>query len=38
MRGSGTPRGILIFRAAGAEPTVSLFVVTMILSPPHGAA
>jgi hypothetical protein len=38
MRGAGTPRGILIFRAAGAEPIVSLFVVTMILSPSHGAA
>ena len=34
MRGSGTPRGIMIFRAAGAEPTLSLFVVTMVLSPP----
>lgn len=29
---SGTPRGIMIFRAAGVEPIVSLFVVTMILS------
>ena len=37
MRSSGTPRGILIFRAAGAEPTVSLFVVMMLLSPPHGS-
>jgi hypothetical protein len=38
MRGSGTPRGILIFRAAGAEPTLSVYVVTMILSPSNGAA
>ncbi len=38
MRRLGTPRGILIFRAAGAEPTVSVFAVTMILSPPRGAA
>ena len=38
MRSSGTPRGILIFRAAGAEPTFSAFVVTMVLSPPHDAA
>ena len=24
MRGKGTPRGLLIFRAAGAEPTVTI--------------
>ena len=24
MRGHGTPRGILIFRAAGAEPTITV--------------
>ena len=24
MRGTGTPRGILIFRAAGAEPTLTI--------------
>ena len=38
MRSAGTPRGILMFRAAGAEPTFSAFVVTMILSPPQGTA
>ena len=38
MRGSGTPRGILIFRAAGAEPTLSVYEVTMILSPSNDAA
>lgn len=27
MRNSGTPAGILMFRAAGAEPTVSVFEV-----------
>jgi hypothetical protein len=27
MRGTGTPQGILIFRAAGAEPTLALFEV-----------
>ena len=25
MRGAGTPRGVLIFRAAGAEPALALF-------------
>ncbi len=33
MRGSGTPRGIQIFRAAGAEPTVSILEVVATLSP-----
>jgi quinol monooxygenase YgiN len=27
MRGKGTPTGILIFRAAGAEPALSIFEV-----------
>lgn len=27
MRGTGTPAGVLMFRAAGAEPTVSIFEV-----------
>jgi hypothetical protein len=27
MRGTGTPQGILIFRAAGAEPSLALFEV-----------
>ena len=27
MRGSGTPGGVLMFRAAGAEPSLSLFEV-----------
>jgi hypothetical protein len=38
MRGSGTPRGIQIFRAAGAEPTVCVLEVVATLSPPRGAA
>jgi len=25
MRGAGTPEGVLMFRAAGAEPTLSIF-------------
>jgi hypothetical protein len=34
MRGSGTtPAGILMFRAAGAEPTTSIFEVVDGLSP-----
>jgi len=37
MRAAGTPRGILIFRAAGAEPTVSAFGVVAELEPPSGA-
>ena len=32
MRGKGTPRGILIFRAAAAEPTPSIFEVVDALS------
>jgi hypothetical protein len=38
MRGTGTPRGVLIFRAAGAEPTLTILDVLDELSPPHGAA
>ena len=33
MRAHGTPGGILTFRAAGAEPTVSIFEVVDDLSP-----
>ena len=36
MRSSGTPAGILMFRAAGAEPTTSIFEVVDGLPP--GAA
>jgi quinol monooxygenase YgiN len=32
MRGTGTPRGVLIFRAAEAEPTFSAFEVVDVLS------
>jgi len=32
----GTPRGILIFRAAGAEPTLAVWDVLDELSPPQG--
>jgi len=38
MRGSGTPRGIQIFRAAGAEPTISILEVVATVSPSQGAA
>lgn len=37
MRGTGTPRGIQIFRAAGADPTTSFMEVVDALSP-GGAA
>ena|SRR5688572_20808508 len=33
MRTQGTPRGVLMFRAAGAEPTVMLFQVADELKP-----
>lgn len=33
MRGTGTPRGVLIFREAGAEPLLSVFDVVEELSP-----
>jgi len=38
MRGSGTPRGVQIFRAAGAEPMLSVLEVVAVLSAPLGAA
>ena len=38
MRGAGTPRGLLIFRAAGAEPVLTILEVVDALSPPNGAA
>ena len=38
MRGTGTPRGVQIFRAAGAEPTLTILDVLDELTPPHGAA
>jgi heme-degrading monooxygenase HmoA len=38
MRGAGTPRGVLMFRTAGAEPTLTVLEVIAVLSPPHGAA
>lgn len=34
MRGTGTPRGVQIFRAAGAEPTLSILEVADELSSP----
>jgi quinol monooxygenase YgiN len=34
MRNTGTPRGIQIFRAAGAEPTLTIFDVVADLPPP----
>ena len=37
MRGSGTPpAGILMFRSAGAEPTLSIFEVVDALPPEGG--
>lgn len=32
MRGAGTPEGVLIFRAAGAEPALSVFDVVHTLA------
>ncbi len=37
MRGTGTPRGIQMFRAAGAEPATSVLEVMDDLSPPGTA-
>jgi hypothetical protein len=37
LRGTGTPRGIQIFRAAGAEPIVTVLEVVAVLPPPAGA-
>jgi hypothetical protein len=33
MRGTGTPRGVLIFRAAGAEPVLAVLEVIEELTP-----
>jgi hypothetical protein len=33
MRGTGTPRGVLIFREAGAEPVLSVFDLVEELKP-----
>lgn len=33
MRGAGTPRGVLIFRAAGAEPALTILDVLDELAP-----
>jgi hypothetical protein len=38
MRGSGTPRGVLIFRAAGAEPILSVLEVVAVLPSPLETA
>jgi hypothetical protein len=38
MRGAGKPRGVQIFEAAGAEPSVSVFDAIAGLAPPKGAA
>ena len=38
MRGRGTPRGVLIFRAAGVEPTLTVFDVADQLTPSSDAA
>lgn len=34
MRQAGTPAGVLMFRAAGAEPTVSVFDVAFTIEAP----
>jgi antibiotic biosynthesis monooxygenase len=36
MRGAGTPRGVLIFRDAGADPALAVFEVVDVLSPEGG--
>ena len=38
MRSSGTPKGVEIFRVAGAEPTLTILEVVRALAPGHGAA
>jgi quinol monooxygenase YgiN len=38
MRGTGTPRGVQIFRAAGAEPSLTVLDVRDELSRGQGAA
>jgi heme-degrading monooxygenase HmoA len=37
MRSAGTPRGVQIFRVAGAEPTLTIFDVVAELPPLGGA-
>jgi hypothetical protein len=34
MRQAGTPAGVLMFRAAGAEPTLSVYDVAATIEPP----
>ena len=38
MRATGKPRGIQIFEAAGATPSLSIFETIANLAPPTGAA
>ncbi|SRR6266536_102811 len=38
MRGTGKPRGLQIFEAAGAEPSLSVFDAIAHLAPPNSAA
>jgi len=38
MRGTGTPRGVQIFHAAGAEPSLTVLDVVAVLSPPQGGS
>lgn len=38
MRGAGKPRGLQIFEAAGASPSLSVFEAIAHLTPPEGAA
>jgi hypothetical protein len=38
MRGTGTPRGVLIFRAADAEPTLTVLDVVDHITPTRDAA
>ena len=36
MRQAGTPAGVLMFRAAGAEPTLSVYDVAFTIEAPPG--
>ena len=38
MRAAGKPRGVQMFEAAGAPPSLSIFEVIAELAPPGGAA
>ena len=38
MRSAGKPKGVQMFEAAGAIPTLTVFEVVDELTPPHGAA